>query len=63
MIRSYEFFTNKLAKQNSFVIGLFGASSSMVSLMAVYPFDNIRVRYQCNKGVNLGLIKTVKDIY
>jgi len=50
-------------KKSSLESSLFGAASSMLSIFVVYPFDNLRVRYQCNTGKRFTFVKTCRYVY
>jgi hypothetical protein len=47
------------------LISLFGALSSTIAVMATYPFDNLRVRFQTqdSKDKQKGLVQISKEIY
>ncbi|RYE26749.1 MAG: solute carrier family 25 protein, partial [Sphingobacteriales bacterium] len=62
---------NKNAYDSSLVVSLVGAVSSIFAVLVTYPFDNIRVRLQCNDmmGANQpssehkGMVSMAKYVY
>ncbi|EGR30142.1 mitochondrial carrier protein, putative [Ichthyophthirius multifiliis] len=62
-LNSYQNLVQENPQQNHSFIFISGAFSSGLSLLIVYPFDNIRVRYQGTKKESRSFSKMLQYIY
>ncbi|EAS04974.1 solute carrier family protein (macronuclear) [Tetrahymena thermophila SB210] len=63
MIQSYDYVFQQRAQDNTSYVFFVGAVSSGLSLLMVYPFDNIRVRYQGKKLETRSMGTLMKQVY